>query len=210
MTDLIIIGAGGHGKVVADVASAMNMWKNISFLDEKYPDLREVSGFKVVGSDSMLKEMNKDDVSIIVAIGDNKKRLEYIEKLQDDGYQLPVIKHPSAVISDSVKIGSGTVVFPNVVINVDSTIGTGCILNTAATIDHDCVVGDGVHISPGANLGGSVRLGRNTWIGIGSAIRNDINIGNGVKVGAGSVVVSDIGNNVVSYGVPAKVVQSNK
>ena len=205
MRDLIIIGAGGHGKVVADTARASEIWQKISFLDDQYPEKNDVIGFGIVGKLNEIDNINKETTDIIVALGDNEKRLSLIQKYREQGYKLPDLIHPTAVISSSVEMNGATVIFPGAIVNAETNIGIGCIVNTAVSIDHDCVIKDGVHISPGSHLGGNVTVGRNTWIGVGTAVINNINIGDSVVVGAGSVVISNIEDNVVVYGVPAKV-----
>jgi sugar O-acyltransferase (sialic acid O-acetyltransferase NeuD family) len=190
MNRLIIIGAGGHGRVVADATD-----QQVVFLDDNL----ELDG--VVGSINQLDQIKEKGESIIVAIGDNKTRMEILSKCENT----TTIIHPSAVISESATIGDGAVVFANVVINPNSTIGRGCILNTASTVDHDCVLGDGVHISPGAHLGGNVTVGDCSWIGIGASVKHGVTIGKNVMVGAGAAVVNDITDSVTVVGVPAKV-----
>ena len=189
MSKLIIIGAGGHGKVVADAAN-----RDCVFLD----DNQELND--AVGSIDQLSEIQNDGDEVVVAIGDNKKRLEVLSGIS----RIATIIHPSAVISTSASMGEGTVVFANVVVNVTVVIGKGCILNTASSVDHDCVLGDGVHISPGAHLGGEVVVGDCSWVGIGASVKHGVTIGKNVIVGAGAAVVSDIPDGVTFVGVPAK------
>ncbi|HDL00616.1 MAG TPA: acetyltransferase [candidate division Zixibacteria bacterium] len=205
MKDLIIIGAGGHGKVVADTARANEIWQDISFLDDKFPNKNDVSGFGIVGKLTEIDNIDNQTTDIVVALGNNKKRFSLIQMYKEKGYNLPDIIHPTAVISASVKMNGATVIFPGAIVNADTSIGIGCIINTAVTIDHDCTIKDGVHLSPGSHLGGNVTVGKNTWIGIGTAVINNTNIGDDVIVGAGSVVISDVKDNVVAYGVPAKI-----
>ena len=190
MKRLIIIGAGGHGRVVEDASNL-----DCVFLDDN-PKLEGV-----IGSINQLEQIKEKGEAIIVGIGDNKIRMEMLSKIQE----VATIIHPTAVISESAMVGCGTVVFANVVINPNSTIGRGCILNTASTVDHDCILGDGVHISPGAHLGGNVVVGDCSWIGIGASVKHGVSIGKNVIVGAGAAVVKDIPDGVTVVGVPAKV-----
>lgn len=189
MNRLIIIGAGGHGKVVADAAN-----RECIFLD----DNQALGG--TAGTIDQLSEIQNDGDEVIVAIGDNKKRMEVIGGISS----IATIIHPSAVISISASVGGGSVVFAKVVVNVNAIIGRGCILNTASTIDHDCILGDGVHISPGAHLGGDVVVGGCSWVGIGASVKHGVSIGKNVIVGAGAAVVCDIPDGVTVVGVPAK------
>jgi sugar O-acyltransferase (sialic acid O-acetyltransferase NeuD family) len=189
MSRLIIIGAGGHGKVVADATN-----KKCIFLDDNQ-DLEQV-----VGSIEQLQQIQQDDDQVIVAIGDNKTRLSLLDGL----CSVATVVHPSATVSESASLGKGTVVFANVVLNPETIIGRGCVINTGATVDHDCVLEDGVHISPGANIGGGVTIGCCSWIGIGASVRHGTTIGKNVVVGAGAAVVSDIPDGITVAGVPAK------
>lgn len=198
---LLIIGAGGHGKVVADIALSMNKWKSIAFLDDK--DIKLSMGIKVIGKSTDAFQYLKD-WDIFVAIGNNEIRERIQDKLKAEGANFPILIHPSAVIGKNVKFGEGTVVMANAVINCCTNIGNGCIVNTGATIDHDNLIEDYVHISPGAHIAGTVKIGKGTWIGIGSIVSNNINIIGGCKVGAGAVIVKDIAELGTYIGVPAK------
>ena len=189
MNRLIIIGAGGHGRVVADIASVPTV-----FLDE------DTSLQGVAGTPSELSSLAVDGDGVIVAIGDNNTRLEVLGDIE----QATTILHRSSVVSDSATLGFGTVVFAGAIINAYATLGIGCIVNTGATVDHDCLLADGVHISPGANLGGNVTVGECSWVGIGACVKNGVSIGKNVIVGAGAAVVQDVPDNVTVVGVPAK------
>lgn len=201
---LIIIGASGHGKVVADIAISMNKWKDIAFLDDNEL-IKKVLGLQVIGkSKDAVKYIGNSD--IFVAIGNNRIREKIQEEIELLGANIPVLFHRNAVIGTDVEIGRGTVIMAGAVINCCTLIGKGCIINTGSTIDHDNVIKDYVHISPGVNLAGSVKVGKGSWIGIGSSISNNINITSGCKVGAGAVVVKDIIEPGTYMGVPAKKV----
>lgn len=197
---LIIIGAGGHGKVIADIAFNMKRWENILFIDDTNQE-KEILGFPIVGS---LKDTKKfiDDADFFIAIGNNNFRSEIIIKLENQGASLATLIHPTAIIGMDVSIGSGTAVMAGVVINSSCSIGRGVILNTGSTIDHDCIVGDFTHISPGVNIAGTVNIGEKTWIGIGSTIRNNIKVGSEVIIGAGSIIVKNINRKGTYFGNP--------
>ncbi|WP_231701804.1 acetyltransferase [Crassaminicella thermophila] len=198
----MIIGASGHGKVVADIALKMNKWLSIAFLDNN-ESIKSSMGLEVIGkSADALKYI--EDYDIFVAIGNNATREKIQEKLEVAGASIPVLVHPNVVIGTEVELRIGTVIMAGVVINSSTRIGKGCIINTGSTIDHDNVIEDYVHISPGANLAGNVKVGKGSWIGIGSAVSNNINITNGCKVGAGSVVVKDITESGTYVGVPVR------
>lgn len=200
--DLIIIGAGGHGKVVADAARMSNRWNRIAFVDDIYPKNKKCSSWDIIGS---INSMSLDaSAEFVVAIGDNYTRFKVFSNLKGKGMKAASIVHPTAYISPDSVIGSGTVVLANAVINIGSSLGDCCIVNTSTTIDHDCVIGNSAHISPGANLAGEVNVGDFSWVGIGAAIRQQVCIGNDVVVGAGAVVLNDIADKLIVVGVPAK------
>src|SRR5699024_5051807 len=189
---LLIIGASGHGKVVADIAIKMNQWKSIEFLDDD-PTKKMSLGLKVIGCTKNLFDYT-DNYDIFVAVGDNEIRKELFKKLVEVGASIPILVHPSAIIGEYVKIGYGTVVMAGTVVNCCTEIGEGCIINTGSTIDHDNFIGCFVHISPGVHLAGEAKVGNDSWLGIGSIVSNNINITSGCKIGAGAVVVKNIMN----------------
>lgn len=199
---LIIIGASGHGKVVADIAIKMNKWKSIEFLDDD-DSIKICLGLKVIGKTADAF-MYKDDADFFVAIGNNNAREKIQEKLITEGAAVVSLVHPSVVLGSEVEIGIGTVIMAGVVINSASVIGMGCIINTSSSLDHDNVIEDYVHISPGVNLAGTVKIGKGNWIGIGSVVSNNVNICSGCILGAGAVVVKDITEPGTYVGVPAR------
>lgn len=203
MRSLVIIGAGGHGLVVAEAAQLMGQWDNIYFLDSKHPEATVINEFTVI-SEKVLELLPIEQVDIAVAIGDNPQRIALLQKYRDYGYNCPVIKHPAACISRSASIAYGTVILATAVINAKAIIGFGCIINTAAVIEHQCVLASGVHISPNVCLAGNVTIGSNSWIGAAAVVKNNKHIGHNVIVGAGSVVIDDISNNLCVVGVPAR------
>jgi len=199
---LLIIGASGHGKVIADIALKMNKWETIHFLDDN-ENIKQSMNIEVIGT---TKEVTKyiNDYDIIVGIGDSFIRESIQGKLEEIGASVPILIHPKAIIAKEVEIGTGTVIMAGAIINCCTKIGKGCIINTGATVDHDNVIEDYVHISPGANLAGNVTVGKRTWIGIGSVVSNNVCIISDCKIGAGAVVVKDI-NEVGTYvGVPVR------
>ncbi|WJY26420.1 acetyltransferase [Sporosarcina trichiuri] len=199
---LLIIGASGHGKVVADIAKKINKWKDIVFLDDD-ENIKFSMGVKVIGkSVDLYKYLNEYD--FIVGIGSNTIREEIQLKLEAAKASIASLIHPTAVIGEQVKLSNGTVVMAGAVINCCTKLGKGCIVNTGATVDHDNIIEDYVHISPGTHLAGSVKVGKGTWLGIGSIVSNNINIISGCKVGAGAVVVNDITETGTYIGIPAR------
>lgn len=199
---LLIIGASGHGKVVADIALKMNHWYSIAFLDDD-ETIQSSMGISVIGRSLDAKEYIAN-YDIFVAIGNNLIRESFQVELEALGASIPTLIHPSAVIGEQIEIKSGTVVMAGVVINCSTQIGKGCIINTGSTIDHDNYIEDFVHISPGSHLAGTVKVGRCTWLGIGSIVSNNIYITSKSTVGAGAVVIKDIAEPGTYIGIPAR------
>lgn len=204
MPVLLIVGAGGHGKVVADAALETGEWDEIVFLDDAWPEKQKNGSWNIHGKIDHLAGWRTRCADAVVAMGNNRLRVELQSRLIAAGFEMATIIHPSAQVSRFAKLGMGCVVFANAVVNVDAVIGEAAIINTAATIDHDCRLGKGVHVAPGANLGGGVSVGDFSWIGIGAAVRHYIAIGGNVTVGAGAVVVSNIKDDVTAVGMPAR------
>lgn len=199
---LLIIGAGGHGKVAADIAQKMGMWQEIAFLDDSEVS-KSFMGMEVIGktSDAFLY---KEKADFFVAIGGNIIREKTQEKLLNKGLTFAKLIHPSAVIGLDVEIGEGSIVVAGAIINSSTIIGKGCIINTNSSVGHDSIVKDYVHIAPGVSIAGTVSIEKGSWIGIGSAVRNNINICSNSIVGAGSVVVKDIVKPGKYVGVPVR------
>ena len=208
--NLLIIGAGGHGKVVAESAAKMGRWSEIAFLDDKFPSLNSILNWSVIGTLQQMEELQSKYSDCVVAIGDNAFRLKLIKKCLKLGYSLPSIIHPSSFISSFVSLGAGCVAFARTVVNPDSRIDDGCILNTGVIVDHDCVLGEGVHLASGVSLAGGVCIGRESLIGVGASVNPYTVIGENVIVAAGSVVTKNVGNNVMVAGVPAKVIKNHE
>lgn len=194
---LIIIGAGGHGKVVANIAK-LNGYKEIVFLDNN-PELKECLGYPVLGPDTLTKKL---EGGIFVAVGNSAVRQKLMDR--DSERKFPILIHPSAIITEDTEIGIGSVVIAGTVINPGVKIGKGCIINTSSSIDHDCVIGDYCHISVGAHLCGSVNVAKSVWIGTGVTVSNNVNICSNTIIGAGAVVINDIEEEGTYIGVPAK------
>lgn len=198
--NVIIIGAGGHGKVVADtvLASGDNI---VGFLDDD-PNIGEsFIGFSLLGSIDDFR--NYLDCSFVIAIGNADVREKIANQLQ--GVRWYTAIHPTAVISElDVSIGEGTVIMANAVVNAGAVIGKHCILNTGSIVEHDNQLDDFVHVSVGARLAGTVYVGKKTWIGIGASIRNNLSVCADCMIGAGAVVVKNIEEAGTYVGVPAE------
>lgn len=199
---LAILGASGHGKVLADVAEASG-WDEVVFYDDAWPKTVSLKNWNILGNGSELIESLHLFSGVTVAIGNNKIRAVKTLDLLGQGAKLVTLIHPEAVVSRYASIGLGSVVMAGAVISTDSIIGEGVIVNTGALVDHDCVVGDFAHISPGASLAGGVQVGKHAWIGIGAVVRQQVVIGNSAVVGAGAVVVKAVADRVTVAGIPA-------
>ena len=211
---LAVLGAGGHGRVIADTAQLGGGWSEIVFFDDSYDSVRKDRlyqyGWKFSGSITRYFENPGDFEGVIVGIGDNVVRLALHKKLVRIGVRVVSIHHPSAIVSPRASIGCGSVVVAGSVVNVGCAVGEACIINTGATVDHDCIVGAGTHVSPGVSLAGGVRIGECSWIGIGACSRQDVSIGARCMIGAGSVVVSDIPSGSTVVGNPARRVPESE
>lgn len=206
---VIIIGSGGHAKVIIDIIQGMKKYEIIGVASSDKIK-RIISGVPILGNDSILIDLYKSGVKhAFIAIGDCKLRdiiFNYVNKI---GFDLVNAISPSANISPTVKIGFGVAIMPGVSINVDSIIEDNVIINTNASIDHDNVIKKSVHIAPGCNLAGNVTVGEGTFLGIGCKVIPKIFIGKWSTIGAGSVVIKDVPSNTVVFGVPAKVIKNN-
>ncbi|MFD2165471.1 acetyltransferase [Thalassotalea euphylliae] len=203
MRKLLLIGAGGHGRVAADCAEAMGCFSEISFADASYPNNTHNSHWRIIGDDSYWSHYI-EHYEFIVSIGNNQARLALSEKIEQLGGKLATLIHPQATISKYANIGAGSVVFANAAINVNCQLGVATIVNTGATIDHDCTIGNGCHIAPGVNISGTTTLGNRVWVGVGSTIIQNLSLTDDVYIGAGAVIVNDLKQSGTYVGVPAK------
>ncbi len=197
---IVIIGASGHGKVIADIAEK-NGYTDIVFLDDN-PTIK-LCGKHLVGGGSS-EVLTYQDADFIVAIGNAKIRHKIQTQLMESGIHVVSLVHPSAVVASDVTIGVGTVVMAGAVVNAGTEIGQGCIINTCSSVDHDCQIGDFVHISVGAHVAGTVTIGNNTWIGAGATVSNNVNICASCMIGAGATVIKSIAEFGTYIGVPAR------
>ena len=201
MKKLIIIGASGHGKEVADIAKK-NGYEDIRFLYDN-EELTYCSGYPVIGKST---DFIKYSCDFIVAIGNNETRRNIQEQLEIEGKSITVLIHPSASVGENVSIGKGTVIMAGAVLNAASKIGKGCIINTCSSVDHDCCLEDYIHLAVGAHMSGTCRIGASTWIGTGAIIINNISICENAVIGAGAVVIRNIEEPGTYVGVPARMI----
>lgn len=197
MKKLVIIGASGHGKVVADIA-IKNGYNEIIFLDDD-ESIYECGSYPIVGKSS---EIGTIDADVIIGIGNAGVRKRIQESIPDE--KMATLIHPDAVVAEDVVMGAGTVVMAGAVINPGARIGKGCIINTCSSVDHDCEVGDYVHIAVGSHLCGTAFVGNETWIGAGAIVSNNVSICPNCMIGAGAVVIKEIKESGTYVGVPAK------
>jgi sugar O-acyltransferase (sialic acid O-acetyltransferase NeuD family) len=207
---VIVLGAGGHGQVVADILWQMRatgqdvmpvgyLDDNPKLIDQRFQDL------PVLGIVADLATVPHD--AVVVAVGDNATRRRLYDQMATQGKCLQICCHPRAVVATGVTIEPGAMICAGVVINPGSSIGANVILNTGCTVDHHNQIGDHAHIAPGVHLGGDVRIGAGTLIGIGATVIPQRSVGAWSVVGAGSVVTKNIPNGVVAAGMPARVIR---
>lgn len=201
---LVIIGAVGYGKVVADIAE-LSGYTEIVFLDDNR-SIKNCMGYPVVGTLDVVDDHLKSD--FFVAIGNPITREKVHHMLLDKKTHLATLVHPNAVIAKNVSVGKGTVVMAGAVINSDSKIGQGCIVDTGSSIDHDNLIGNYVHVSVGSHLAGTVHIGNSTWIGAGATVSDNISICEDCMIGAGAVVIKNIEIAGTYAGVPVKKINS--
>jgi len=207
----VVMGAGGHGKVVGDLLQR----RGTSLAG--YVDVDPaVVGESVGGLDAevvMLQEEFLDALAgglsaevdgVAVAIGDSETRLELLGALPDGS--APPLVHPDATVAENARLGSGTVVFAGAVVNPGTRIGEGVIVNTGAVIEHDCDIGRGAHVSPQAAVCGEATVGERTWVGAGATVIHTVEVGSDAVVGAGAVVIGDVEKGVTVTGNPAEAI----
>ncbi|MFK3871705.1 acetyltransferase [Pseudoalteromonas rhizosphaerae] len=203
--ELAIVGASGHGKVIADIAELLGF--TVKFYDDAYPEKAHIEHWTIQGTCADLIALKNQSPTcsndVVVAIGNNEIRQQKIQLLQQSSFNLITLIHPTAVISKYAVIAQGCVVFAGAVINAFAKVGVGCIINSAAVVEHDCSIGDFTHICPNTALAGGVTVGSKSWIGIGSQVKQLVAIGSNCLIGAGSIVVKNIPDNVTAFGSPA-------
>lgn len=204
MNKLAIVGAGGHGKVVAEAAKLTGLWEEIIFFDDCFPKMTECEYWPIQGTCTDLYKYVNKFKGIVVAIGNNRLRRNLCRKLESLGGNLVVIQHPNSIVSPSALIEGGTVILAGAVISAFSKLGKAVIVNSGSVVEHDCIIEDGVHISPNAVLLGAVSVGECSWIGASSSVIQRTSVGKDVIVGMGSAVLSDLPSASCVVGIPAK------
>jgi sugar O-acyltransferase (sialic acid O-acetyltransferase NeuD family) len=205
---IVVVCAGGQGSVVADILQRAHEGGSdavpVGFVD----DTPHLLGTAVLGLDVLAPIASLRDIAhdaVVVALGDNRARRALTERLLAAGERLATAIHPRACVAPSAIIGEGSVICAGAVVAPRVNIGLGVIINTNASVDHDSVVGDFVHVSPGATIGGQAHIGAETLIALGASITSKMIVGAGTIVGSGAVVVAHIPDDVVAFGVPARI-----
>jgi sugar O-acyltransferase (sialic acid O-acetyltransferase NeuD family) len=210
---VLILGAGGHGQVVADVLMRMRdagaQVAPLGYLDDAAAMQNQtLLGLPVLGGVADLDQIAH--TAIVIAIGDNDTRRTVFDRLRRQGERFIVARHPQAVIAPDVRIGPGAVICAGVIISPGAVIGANVILNTACTVDHHNMIGDHVHIAPGVHLGGDVQIGAGTLVGIGATVMPQRQVGAWSIVGAGALIHADLPSHVVAVGAPARIIRFRK
>lgn len=207
---LSILGAGGHGRVVADCAEAAG-WTEVTFFDDFKAVGSRTGPWMVEGDRSVLAATLGSFDGFVVAIGDNAARWEAHKALMalNAGVASTII-HPASSVSPYAEIGAGSTIVAGAVVSIGARTGEACIVNSGSSVDHDCTLGAGVHISPGARLAGGVTVGDLSWIGAGAVVREGISIGSRATVGAGAVVIRPVPDDATVVGNPAHVLERSR
>ena len=212
MTNLMIIGASGHAKVIADIIEKEGKYHLVGFLDEKLEG--EALGYPIFGTERELPHLIKKRhiTALVIGVGDNHIREKAAIRLRSNfpSLNFPAIIHPNASLGKEVQLGAGTVVMAQAVVNPCSKVGEFCIINTNASLDHDCILGDFASLAPGATIGGDCVIGKKSAIGIGATLLHGIHIGEESVIGAAALVNADIPAYRVAYGVPAKIIRERR
>lgn len=204
---VLVFGASGHGKVVADIVRAAGL-ELAGFVDDD-PGRREVGlwGLPVRGwAECLALPAGPGRPAIALGIGDNRARERVLERIVAGGFEVLTVVHPRAAVSPRARLGTGTVVMALVAVNPDADVGAGVILNTGCVVEHDCRIGDFAHLSPNSALGGGVEIGARSHLGLGAVVLPLVKVGADVRVGAGAAVTGDAPPGVTLVGVPARPV----
>jgi len=208
MEKIILIGGGGHARVLIDLINACGSYEIAGIVDAQLAPGVSVSGVTVVGNDSILPELyGKGIKNACIAVGsvkDNSKRKTLYEKVKYAGFLIPALVHPSAIVSGKSKIHEGVQVMAGAIVQTGVLIGEDTIVNTGAIVEHDCAIGNHAHICPGATLSGGCLIGEGAFIGAGATVLQGIKIGDNSVVSAGAVVIKNVPDNATVIGVPAR------
>lgn len=206
---IAIIGAGGHGKVVGDIILKQGGFELLGFIDTMKPEGTPVLNSRVIGNEEVILKL-PPNTEYVVAIGDNWIRSQVVDRLRIKfpNISFTTLVHPSATVGSGVKIGQGTVIMAGAIINPATNIGEHVIVNTGAIVEHDNSIGDYSSIMPGVTLGGEVTLDNFVTVAIGATVKHGVKIGSNTVVGAGATVLNNLPENIVAYGIPAKIIRA--
>ena len=204
LRDLIVVGAGGHARIVIDAAEASGV-SILGVIDIDYKNQNEeILNYQVLGDFSVLQDFDSSKVRVVIAVGDGHERANYFGESEKMGFSVGTITHPAAIVSKHARVGRGAVINSGAIINARAEIGENTIINTGAIIDHEVKVGRHSHIGPGVKIAGRVTVGDFTFIGIGATVIDKITIGDNVVIGAGSTIIHNVESNSTVVGVPGK------
>lgn len=213
MEKLLLIGGGGHCKVVISAIKLAGEYEIAGIIDLPENIGKSLCEVPIIGDDSDLEKFSGQGIKYCIvtvgSVGDSSTRRKLYALSKNIGFIHANVIHPTAVIDKSVKMGEGNFFSAGVIINSDARLGNNCIVNTGAIIEHDCVIGDSVHIASGVVISGGVSIGSNSHIGTGTSIIQSIAIGKNVIIGAGSNVIKNIRNNVTALGNPCAIIKIN-
>jgi len=202
MTELLVFGAGGHGRVVADVARSCGHTVVAFVVDDDRITETLVAGLPVLAWSAVAA--TPPAPAIALGIGDNASRAGSAARATAAGLEVVTLVHARSVVSPSARLGRGVVVMAGAVVNADARIGDGAVVNTGSVVEHDCVIGRFALVGPGCALGGGATVGDQALVGVGASLRPGVHVGARAVIGAGAVVVSDIGDGVAAVGIPAR------
>ncbi|MDA7088500.1 acetyltransferase [Pseudomonas sp. SA3-5] len=188
---LVIIGAGGHGKAVAEAALLSGEWQQIAFVDDRWPALSETFGWPVVSDVAGVAALAIHAVGAIAAVGNNAVREQWVKAIRAAGLPLVTVVHPRACVSAAATIGTGTAIMALAMVGVDAVIGEGAIVNAHATVDHDASLGDFAHLGVGVQLAGGVKIGAWAWLQAGCSAGYRVVVADGVVCAPGTVLQAD-------------------
>ncbi len=207
MKSVIVIGSGGHAKVIIDIIHSMNKYKIIGITSQSFKKGEMFIGYEIIGDIDMLCEFNPEECLIAMGVGgfrDNIVREKIFLAVKNMGFSFLNVIHSSAIISKTCLFGEGIVIFPGVILNTDVFVGDNTIIATGSTIDHETVIGKHILISAGVTVGAYTKINDNALIALVAKVVSGINIGKNSLVAAGAVVVKDVQDNEIVYGIPAK------